>query len=71
MIHKKQPKNVEYFTYLGNIIAYNARCIHENKSRIDTTEAAFNWKNFHQQTGFNFKEENSKVLNLERSVVWC
>jgi len=23
---------------------------------------------FHQQTGLNFKEENSKVLNLERTL---
>jgi hypothetical protein len=41
MIHKKQQNNVEYFTYLGNIIANNARCIHENKSRIATAEADF------------------------------
>jgi hypothetical protein len=35
---------VKYFTYLGSIIANNARCTHENKSRIAIAEAAFNYK---------------------------
>jgi hypothetical protein len=26
---------------------------------------------FHQQTGFQFKEESSEMLYLEHSVVWC
>jgi hypothetical protein len=28
-------------------------------------------QSFHQQTGLKFKEETSKVLHLEHSLVWC
>jgi len=44
MIHQKQMKKVDYFTYLGSTTANNARCTHENKSRIAMAEAAFNLK---------------------------
>jgi hypothetical protein len=40
MKHQKQPKNVEYFTYLGSIIANTARCTYENKTRIAMAEAS-------------------------------
>jgi hypothetical protein len=26
---------------------------------------------FHQQTGLKFKEEISKVIRLEHSLIWC
>ena len=32
MIDQKQPKNVEYFNYLGSVIANDARCTREIKS---------------------------------------
>jgi hypothetical protein len=34
MIDQKQPKNVEYFNYLGSMITNDARCTSEIKSRI-------------------------------------
>jgi hypothetical protein len=44
MIDQKQLENVEYFSYLGNIITNDARCTHEMKSRIAMAKAAFNKK---------------------------
>ena len=34
MIDQKQPKNVEYFNYLGSVIANDARCTREIKSGL-------------------------------------
>jgi hypothetical protein len=42
MLDQKQLENVEYFSYLCNMIANDARCAPEIKSRIATTKAAFN-----------------------------
>jgi hypothetical protein len=44
MIDQKQPKNVEYFNYLGSMIANYARCTREIKYRIVIAKAAFNSK---------------------------
>jgi hypothetical protein len=44
MIDQKQPKNVEYFNYLGSMISNDARCIREIKYRIAIAKAAFNNK---------------------------
>jgi hypothetical protein len=44
---------VEYFTYLGSMMTNNEKCVHEIKSRITKTKAAFNRKKtFQQQIGF-------------------
>jgi hypothetical protein len=53
------------------MLTNDARCTREIKSRIAMAKAAFNKKNFHQQTGIKFKEETSKVLRLEHTFVWC
>jgi hypothetical protein len=39
---KKQMQNVEYCSYLGSMVADDARCSREIKSRIATAKAAFN-----------------------------
>ena len=45
MIDQKQLENVEYFKYLGSMIANDARCTSEIKSRIVMAKAAFNRNN--------------------------
>jgi hypothetical protein len=62
MIEKKQLQNVEYFKYLGSMIANDARCIREIKSRIVMAKAAFNKKNL-----FTSKLD----LNLRKKLVKC
>jgi hypothetical protein len=71
MIDQKQLENVEYFSYLGSMITNDAMKLNEiqnchGKSNIQQEEDSF-----HQQIGLKFKEETSKVLNLEHSFVWC
>jgi hypothetical protein len=44
MADQKQLENVEYFNYLGRMIANDARCTREIKSRIAMAKAAFNKK---------------------------
>jgi hypothetical protein len=44
MIDQKQPKNVEFFNYLGRRITNEARCIREIKSRVAVAQAAFTKK---------------------------
>jgi CobQ-like glutamine amidotransferase family enzyme len=53
------------------MIANDARCISEIKSRVTMTKAAFKNKkySFHQKTGRKFMEETSKVLHLEQRFV--
>jgi hypothetical protein len=34
MIDKKQQGNVEYFNYLGGVVANDVRCIRKSKSRV-------------------------------------
>jgi hypothetical protein len=44
MVDQKQLENVEYFSCVSNMIANDARCTREIKSRITMTTAAFNRK---------------------------
>jgi hypothetical protein len=39
MIDQKQPKNVEYFNYLGSLITSDATCTCEIRSRIAMAKA--------------------------------
>jgi len=39
MKDRKEPENVEYFSYLVSMIANDARCTREIKSRIDMAKA--------------------------------
>ena len=43
-IDQKQPEDMQYFNYLGNMITNDARRIHEIKPRITRANAAFNKK---------------------------
>jgi hypothetical protein len=43
----------------------------EIKSRIAMAKAAFSKTTLHQQIGFQFKEETSKMLHLKNNFVWC
>jgi hypothetical protein len=63
MIDQKQLENVEYFNYLGSMIASDARCTREIKSRIAMAKAAFNKKKNH----FTSKLE----LNLRKKLLRC
>jgi len=47
----QQLENVQYFTYLGSMITYDASCRSKIKSRIDVAKAAFNM----QKTVFTSK----------------
>jgi len=78
MIDQKQPKNVEYFNYLGSVIANDARCTgklnpdcHCKSGIQQQVEEEEDGEAFHQLIGLKFKEEVSKMLHLERSYVWC
>jgi hypothetical protein len=44
VIDQKQPKSVEYFSYLGSMVTNDVRCTREIKSRIAVAKAAFNEK---------------------------
>jgi len=70
---QKQLQNVENFKYFGSMIANDARCTCENKSRISTEKSSIQQEedSFHQQTGLEDKQETSEVLHLEHSFVWC
>jgi hypothetical protein len=57
MIDQKQLEKVEYFNYLGSMVANDARCTREIKSRI--VMAFSNKKTFHQQIGRKFMKETS------------
>jgi hypothetical protein len=41
---QKQLENVEYFSYLGSMMTYSARCTEALTFRIVTTKAAFKKK---------------------------
>jgi hypothetical protein len=45
MKDQKQPENVEYFNYLGNVITNAARFRREIKSWINMAKVAFNKNN--------------------------
>jgi hypothetical protein len=72
MIDQKEPENMEYFKYLGNMIN-DVRCTYEIKYKIVIAKAAFNTKKtlFHQQIGLKFNEETSELINLDHSILWC
>jgi hypothetical protein len=71
MIYQKQLENVEYFNYFRSTITNDARCTREIKFRFAMAKAGFKKKTkkkiFHQHIGLPFKEETSKVLQLEHS----
>jgi len=62
MRDQKQLESVEYFSYLASLRACDAGCMHEIRSRIAITKAAFNKKKIlvYQQMRFKFKEETKK-----------
>ena len=64
MIDQKQPENVEYFNYLGNMVT-NTICTREIKSLIAIAKAAFNKKRtlFASNLDLNLRK-TSKVLWL-------
>jgi hypothetical protein len=54
------------------MITNHARCPCESKSTtVMGKQHSIAEDSFHKQTGLRFKEENSKVVNLEHSTVWC
>jgi hypothetical protein len=72
MIEQKQLQNMEHFKYFGSMIANDARCTGEIKSRISTENSSIQEEDsFHQQTGLEEKQETSEVLHLDHSFVWC
>ena len=71
MIDHKHPENVEYFNYFGGMITNDARFAREIISMIVMGKATFNKKkSLHQQTGLEYKENTSKVLHWEYSLLW-
>jgi hypothetical protein len=60
-IDQKQPKNVEYFNYLGRMIN-DTRCTCEIKSRIAMAKAAFKKKRtlFTRKFGLNLRKKQVK-----------
>jgi len=69
IIIDQKRENVEYFNHLGSIITNDAKGTREIKSGIGMAIAAFNKKNLHHHMGLKFKEETSKALHLEHSLV--
>jgi hypothetical protein len=69
---QKQVENVEYFKHVGCMLTYDARCTCDTKSKTVTSKASFmkGKKTLHQYIGLKFKEETSKVLHWEHSLVW-
>ena len=56
----------------SSITTNDARCTRVIKPTTAMVKASFNKQDsFHQQTGLQLKEETSKVLQLERTFVWC
>jgi len=66
MRDQKQLESVEYFSYLGSLIACDAGCMHEIKSRIAMAKAAFNKKKIlvDQKMRFILEEETPEMLHL-------
>jgi hypothetical protein len=63
-VYQKQPENVEYFKYLGGMIASDARCTREIKSRTAMAKAAFNKETFHNKNGLNLRKK------LVKCYIW-
>jgi hypothetical protein len=60
------------FQPLVRMITSDAIGTRDMKSRIVIGKSSIQQRiSFHQQIGLKFKEETSKVLNLEHSCVWC
>ena len=67
MLDQKQPENVEYFSCLGSMITYDARCPWEIKSRMAMAKATFNKKKKTLVTSkldLNFKKVDQKYLKV-------
>jgi hypothetical protein len=62
MIEQKQLENVDYFDCLGSMIADDAQCICQVKSRIAMVKAAFK-----KMSLFTSRLD----LNLRRKLVKC
>jgi hypothetical protein len=62
IIDQKQLENVEYFSYLGNMVTNDARFTRKIKSRIAMAKAAFSKK---KKTLFTSKLD----LNLRKKLV--
>jgi len=65
MLDQKQPENVEYFSHMGNMITYDARCPREIKSRMAMAKATFSKKK--KKTLVTSKLD----LNLKKKLVKC
>jgi len=65
----KQLENVESLKYLGSLIANDARCTLEIKTRVVLAKSAFNKKKFfHQPIGLTFR--NKLVKCYIWSIAW-
>ena len=63
MVDKKQQGNLEYFSYVGSMITYDARCTWEIKSKTVMKKAAFDKK----KNLFTGKLD----INLRKKLVNC
>jgi len=68
MIHQKQPGHVQYFSYLGSMIANDARYTLEIESKIFMGKAA---DFLHKKIGLKVKDETSKVLHSDQNFERC
>ena len=64
-VDQKQPTNVEYFSYMVNMITNDARCIREIKSRIFMEKVAFNKKFL-----FTSKLDSNLRKRLIKCYIW-
>jgi hypothetical protein len=73
MIDKKQPENVDYFSYLGSLITTNdARCTRDSKSRLPLHKQHSASRTISApSTALQFKQQTSTVLLLGHGVGWC
>jgi hypothetical protein len=62
MVGKKQQENVEYFNYVGSMIAFDARCTRKIEFRTVVKKAAFDKKKnlFTRKLDINLRK---KLLN--------
>jgi len=63
VVNQKQPKSVEYFSYLGSMVTNDVRCTRDIKSRIALAKAAFKEKRALFTSKFD--------LNLRKELVKC
>jgi hypothetical protein len=66
MLDQKQMENVEYFKYLGSLIASVRRCTREIKSSIPTEQTRFT-----SRLDWNLKEKTNEMLHLEHNFAGC